>query len=255
MTRQISPAKLRSVVKGILKVQKGMDGWAQWSGERKLRSHKRANEWFLGVMLDQGIKWETAWNNGLAVASHFGNERDPGRVWQRMAKLTPREARAFCRTGLDGKAVHRFSNRMADNFRAAAKEMIEKYDSDPRRIWRANADVWTVKARLIEFRGIGEQLARMAVMILARDGQLGDQDVMRDLDVKVDVHVRRVMARTGLTRQGATISEITEAARKHAGRSLAEFDSGAWKVGHDWCGKSKPRCGDCPLTKACPKLV
>ena len=91
----------------------------------------------------------------------------------------------------------------------------------------------------------------MVIRILRDDwGMFRGQE--REIDVKPDVHVKRVFKRTGIT-QTEYESEAVTAARRLNPDFPGELDWPAWDIGMKWCRPTSPLCRDCPLTAACPK--
>lgn len=112
-----------------------------------------------------------------------------------------------------------------------------------------------VRERLEAIPTIGYGLARMAVLILARDyGRLGGRKARRYLEPKPDMHVRRVFERSGLVERGAAVESIIRTARTLAQDYPAAFDAPAWDVGRNWCRPRNPKCRECPIHTACPRV-
>lgn len=105
----------------------------------------------------------------------------------------------------------------------------------------------------LDFPGIGQKKAAMAVEILDRD--LGVP--IRELDgsdIAYDVHVRRVFLRTGLAEYDDLEHMIEVARRAHPERPGA-IDMPAWLVGRQWCHAGLPNCPACILREVCPKDI
>ena len=54
-------------------------------------------------------------------------------------------------------AVHRFTNKMADNTRAIAQIIAEQYDGNAANLWNDNADFPEIKKRIKALPGFGDQ--------------------------------------------------------------------------------------------------
>jgi endonuclease III len=77
---------------------------------------------------------------------------------------------------------------------------------------------------------------------------------MRDyyfLDIAVDTHVGRVMARLGLVSKDASDLLVIYAAREAHPEYPGIFDLTLWRIGTQYCSEGAPRCGDCPLAEWC----
>lgn len=116
-------------------------------------------------------------------------------------------------------------------------------------IWAAS--VWEVESRLQTIHGVGPGIAAMCCRILHDSfGEFVGQE--RHIDVKPDVHVRRVFERTGIARPPASESDTVRAARRLSPDYPAALDPPAWHVGRTWCRPRAPACGSCPVVDACP---
>ncbi len=169
--------------------------------------------------------------------------------------MEPSRLRGFLRYGSGGKAFHRHYKTFARLLPQAATHLLDIYDGDPRLIWRNQRDVEEVRRRLDAIPAVGPALARMAVLILARNyGLLGGKRARQQLDVKPDVQVTRVFRRSGLVQLGATDDDVVEAARALAPDFPAALDAPAWDIGRTWCRPRQPQCSACPLRMPCPQL-
>ncbi|MBN1824644.1 MAG: hypothetical protein JW958_00175 [Candidatus Eisenbacteria bacterium] len=131
--------------------------------------------------------------------------------------------------------------------------MIDEYNGDPRKIWNAQRDVNVVRERLLEIPGIGTGIAEMTLLILARNkGLLGGRKAKPHINVKPDVHVRRVFIRSGLVKRGASDREVMDTARELAPDFPGSLDAPCWDIGRKYCRPRRPDCAECPLTAVCP---
>lgn len=229
--------------------------WSRWAETPGRMTHSKANLFLLGVMFDQGIPWQRAWAASRLVGEAFRNDAEPDSVWERIADTPVSTMQKFMRYGFAGSAMHRYWRRYAAWLPDSAQIVVEKYNGDPRRIWHRQRSVAKVKDRLRELSPVGEALATMAVLLLAREhGLLGGRRAAKQLDVKVDIHLRRVFRRTGLASVTATDADVIRAARDLAPDFPASLDPPAFDIGQGWCHKSRPNCSECPLRSVCPKL-
>ena len=93
----------------------------------------------------------------------------------------------------------------------------------------------------------------MAAEILARDLGKPLQD-MSGSDVAYDVHVRRVFLRSGLAEHDEVTHMVAVARALNPDRPGA-LDLPVWDVGRRWCGPVNPDCQECPLNRACPRMI
>lgn len=195
----------------------------------------------VAILLDQGVPAERAFNAPKVLEDRVGSltaERVAG---------NPKALRAAMR---QRPMPHRYPKVGADWIVKAATRVVTHYAGDAANIWAGAPTARELQNRFLEFDGVGQKKAAMAVEILERD--LGVE--VRELsgsDVAVDVHIRRVFQRTGLT-AGASNEEIIETARAGHPTRPGELDVPAWIIGRTWCRPQKPKCAPCALNWACP---
>lgn len=245
----------QKIVKALLTHAKGMGDWVRPTKlVRKLRG-STANAFLLGVMFDRSVKAEQAWESADWINDSLGDPGDVAAIWNRLTKMEARRVQGFLRFGYGGFAFHRHYKTFAKQLPQAAHLLLEKYDGDPRRIWNNKRDVSLVRERLEEIPGIGPALSRMAVLILARNhGLLGGTKALSQLDIKPDIHVKRVFKRCGFINTFNDIEAIDAAQRLHP-LFPAALDAPAFEIGRTWCRPTNPNCKDCAIRPECRKLV
>jgi endonuclease III len=224
----------------------------RWSRIRKRFTLKKANAFFLGVMLDQGQLAERAWNGGdHFVENHFKGRRG---FWREVLAAHPQTVKSICTSGYEGTSYgsHYTTNKFPQWLRAAAALMSEKYQGDPRNLWAVGPeDVSLLYDRFLEFDGIGDALAKMAQFILVRNYRVaGGRKNQSKMSVKPDVLVRRVLARTGIA-ESEKLNDVLGTLSELKLRRPADFDASLWVVGREFCFKTNPYCEPCPLKREC----
>ena len=149
--------------------------------------------------------------------------------------------------------LHRFKVNMARWVTLAARDVISHYGGDASAIWSDSPTAVELQRRSVQFAGIGQKKAAMAVELLERD--LGV--VVKELegsDIAFDVHIRRVLIRTGLAERDDQ-GEIIDRARALNPERPGSLDHPLWDIGRRWCRPRNPNCGSCPLTTLCPRLL
>lgn len=198
----------------------------------------------LAVISDMGIKAERAWALPFELRRRLGY-LDPARV--------AANSEAVYRAVQSPPTLHRFINLIPKWIVEAARIVEREYGGDAGSIWRDGPTATELRRRLERFPGIAQKKAAMAVEILERD--IGVPVVGLDGGhVAVDVHVRRVFLRTGLT-QHDDVQEIVEVARQLHRERPGALDLPTWDIGRRWCHPKDPDCQLCPLTAVCPRLI
>jgi endonuclease-3 len=204
-------------------------------------------EFFYGVIFDQGISADRAWEA-------------PEKLKQRLGHLDPYKIAGMAEEKLErkifvaGKSLHRY-RKIANWLIESSKLLISRYGGDPKKIWNDNPRSDDLQRRFEEFKGIGQKKASMAANILVRDYGVPVRKIdYRGIDVSGDVHVRRVFLRTNLVERD-DVDAIVKVARRLNPQYPGELDLPAWSIGRDFCRPTNPDCSRCPLTSVCPKMV
>ncbi len=106
-----------------------------------------------------------------------------------------------------GHVLHRFNDTMAEVFYSAIQDIKVKYNGDASRIWSNNPSSAKVVYEFLQFKGSGKKIATMAANILARQFKIPFSDYY-SIDISPDVHILRVMRRTGLVDSNADLDSI-----------------------------------------------
>lgn len=198
----------------------------------------------LGVLFTQGIPAERAWAGPHLLAERLGHLD-----LKRLAAEPEPVAAAVAAP----PALHRFVLTLPRWISSAASRVLEEYGGHAEAIWAPGSHVLEVTERLLAFDGIGEKKAAMAVQILQRHFGVRLEGAECGT-VAYDVHVRRVFLRAGLV-DVDTPEAVRAAAAAASPTSPGTLDLAAWLVGREWCRPREPRCGECRLAEACPRLT
>jgi uncharacterized HhH-GPD family protein len=196
----------------------------------------------LGVVFDEGIQAERAWEAPYLLKQRLGH-LDPSRM-----RNSPAEVRAAV---LQSPTLHRYTELMPEALVAAAARVCDEYDGDAASIWSGSPTAAEVDARLQRFRRIGPKKAAMAVEMLVTNFAI-DLTEHAGTNVAYDVHVRRVFLRAGLVDYDS-FEGITAAARRLHPDRPGLLDLPTWLIGRRWCHPTHPQCPDCALTDVCQK--
>lgn len=224
--------------------------WMKWHDPPEKLSKTGATLFFINLILDQGQK--VGLKNEAAkhlVKNHF---QPANNFWQNILDTHSSTIRKICTKGFEGKhyALRFQANKFPGWLRSAAEIIIEKYSGDPRDIWR-DQDLDKIYKRLKEFPGIGDALAKLGQIDLARKyGVAGGASAKQSLKVKPDIIVRRVMYRVGIS-DSEKEKVVIDAIDEQNIRSEADFDAVVWDIGREFCKKTNPTCDKCHLNEEC----
>jgi endonuclease-3 len=229
--------------------------WLKWSDNRKRFSKERANKLFISLLLDQGQRVEYV----EAKSEHLVNNffRKGKNWWRNILREHHKTVTKICKTGYEGRsyALNFQTNKFPRWLRSAAKKIVEDYDGDIRNVWNNVKDPQIIYDRLKEFDGIGDALAKMGQFILVREyGLAGGISSRTLMSIKPDIHVRRVVYRTGIAKS-EKIDEVVKTLENLNLESPADIDAALWIVGRNYCKPRNPSCTEnsdpCPLNKVC----
>ncbi len=199
----------------------------------------------LGSVMNRQIKSERAWLIPYQIGQEVGSFE-----FQRLHSLPLDKIKKL----FAEKHLHRFNETMAENFHAALENIHLNYNDCASNIWRDNPQSATVVNRFLQFRGVGTKIASLAANTLARDFKIPMAD-KRCIDISLDVHIKRVFARLGLTGKNATNDEVLYCAREMNPEYPGIFDQATWEIGREWCRPSNPECGNCYMERFCLKAI
>ena len=145
----------------------------------------------------------------------------------------------------------RYPNKGVRTLRETAY-LVEEFGGNAAAIW-TNTPPREVRRRLLGIYGVGPAIANM-ILLLRRDQYGSFLGMEHEIDIKPDVHVLRVLKRSGLISMENEYQAVC-AARRLAPQYPAELDWPSWDVGQRWCYRTNPDCVSCPLTRVCPRLI
>jgi endonuclease III len=197
----------------------------------------------LACLMDRQMKAERAWLIPYLFSQKIGDFE-----FDHLRSLSLPEIRTLMTKPVP---LHRYPERMSENFHEAVRLIAEDYSGDASNIWRSKPSSAEVVYRFLQFRGVGPKIATMATNILARELKVPFSDY-HSVDISADVHVRRVFVRLGLVGSEATIDEVIYRARSLHPDFPGLLDLPAWDIGRQWCRPGVPLCGSCYMQKVCP---
>ena len=246
--------QVRAVMSYYRELKKNQEA-PEWAETRQRLTASKANGFFLGVTLDMRQPAERAWCAGRHLAKN-PDFKGVGNFWDRVASTHLNTIKKICREGYNKKhymaGVH--ANRYPIWLKENAKKIVGQYDSDVRNVWNVRPnEVNQIYYRFMEFSGIGHALASMAQFILVRSmGVAGGVKNRKQMKVKSDEHVRRVLYRLGIS--GSQDPKSAEQAAEGLNlKSPADFDWAIFNIGREYCRPRSPKCPNCPLCDVCVK--
>ena len=218
-----------------------------FSGRPEVDEWLRAdpNAFLIGTLFTQGIPAERAWSAPWELRGRLGH-LDVARI----ASMDATEVEVAL---TQRPMLHRFKHTLPRYIVGTARLLVERYAGDASRVWADEPTADVLLDRLSEFPGIGHKKAAMTVELLIR--ALGVR--VRDhtgARLPYDVHVRRVMLRTGLA-SADDREQMHRAAQALAPERPSLVDLPLWLIGRTWCRPKAPRCEECRLGAVCPRFV
>lgn len=149
--------------------------------------------------------------------------------------------------------LHRFPKMTAQYIKKACAIVVQKYKGQAKNIWNNRPDSDELKDRFLQFKGIGQKKANMAVKMLIKDFGVKISN-KRKVDIAVDIHIKRVFTRTALVKSDEPELIIKKARQLNPGYPAA-LDDPVWIIGTRWCRPKNPQCSLCPINSNCPKII
>lgn len=94
----------------------------------------------------------------------------------------------------------------------------------------------------------------MAANILARQFKIPFSDYY-SIDISPDVHILRVLRRTGLVSKNADIESIIYKARELNPEFPGIIDFSCWEIGRKWCRPQNASCSECIIRSGCEMKI
>lgn len=231
--------KINKITKCLLDKNAYEEGFWPWLDKGQRVSKKQANKFMLGCILDYQILVEIAWENARRLSEDvFG---DPDDLWPCITNNSKYEWNAKRKE----YSLHRFPKAHERVWRIGT-EIVNGYDGDARNIWVDQSP--NIIIERLNKMNVGEQISRMIV------GALCDTEQIQGTgDVKVDIHVRRVLGRL-LQGEGFGVKEspaVLDATRKMHPENPWKLDKPLFMLGKNICISSDPECDECYLQKQC----
>lgn len=199
----------------------------------------------LACLMDRQIKAERAWIIPYRIKEIIG-----GVEIYELAEISLEEYKDI----FNRNTLHRFNDTMAEVFYLAVQDIKNKYDGDASRIWSNNPSSAKVVYEFLQFKGSGKKIATMAANILARQFKITFSDYY-SIDISPDVHILRVMRRTGLVSPDADLDSVIYKARELNPDFPGVIDFSCWEIGRTWCRPNNPNCDDCIIKRDCKKVL
>ncbi|NAS88193.1 endonuclease III [ANME-1 cluster archaeon AG-394-G21] len=205
------------------------------------------NAFLFGVIFDQSITAEQAWEKPFILKQRLGHLDV-----KKISEMKDDELKVIFN---EAPKLHRFPNKYAAYIKDACKMLIDRYEGNAANIWNGNPGYADLQRRFELFKGIGQKKASMATNILIRVLRKGVGD-KSESNISFDIHVKRVFLRTGLAKTDDK-NTILQSARELNPEDPGELDFPIWDIGMEkgWCRPTDPKCDECPIKDVCPKII
>ena len=252
MARRTPESSESAVVAGLLAFGDELDAIEASRISTVLTTNEPANRllvedpwgFLCGVICDYQMPAHRAWATPYNLAVRLGGF-DP-----ELIVANPERVHAAF---LGPPAIHRFPNQTSGFVIDGARRILEDYEGDAATVWNDEPTARVLQSRLTEFKGISQKKAAMAVEILYAQFGVPIAE-MHGSDIAYDVHVRRVMLRTGLAERDE-VTHMVEQARHHHPERPGALDLPMWEIGRTWCHRRDPMCDVCIIGTVCPRYV
>jgi endonuclease-3 len=198
----------------------------------------------IATCLDRQTKADIIWTIPFDIKAALGH-LDPQRIYHmsldELGKLfasLPRRPR--------------FVNDAPKTIQELTRIVVEECDGDAAKIWEGKRAV-QVKRTFESIHGVGSGIANMAVLLIEQAFRVHFDDHW-NMDIKPDVHTKRVLHRLGMSTAETEVAAL-EASRRMNPEFPGIVDTGLWQIGRSWCHPSNPDCQNCRVEKLCQKRI
>ncbi|MGI3779336.1 MAG: HhH-GPD-type base excision DNA repair protein [Janthinobacterium lividum] len=119
------------------------------------------NALLIGMVLDQQVPMEKAFNGPYVIATRMGGTFD-------VPAIAALEVDDFVAVCAEKPAVHRFPGSMGKRVHEVARRLVEERDGDAVHLWEDVADGATLKQEISALPGFGAQKASIMVALLGK---------------------------------------------------------------------------------------
>ena len=198
----------------------------------------------LATSLNRGTRADIIWTIPYDIHQNLGH-LDPG--WFSTVTINDL-ADLFSR--LPRKP--RYINNAPRTVKELTQIVVDEFNGDASGIW-INRPAHAVTKTFQSIFGVGTGIANMSVLLIEKAYGIRFSDLDRPhMDIKADVHTKRVLYRLGVSLEQTENSAI-KAARRMSPEYPGELDAPLWVIGRKWCHALNPMCVDCPMFVNCQK--
>ena len=198
----------------------------------------------IATCLDRGTKADIIWTIPYDIKKKLGHI-DPYLIYEMsldelaaLFKNLPRRPR--------------YINDAPRTVRDLTRIVVEECGGDAARIWTGKRAA-EVKRTFLSIYGVGSGIANLAVLLIEQAFPIRFNDLDRPrMDIKPDVHTKRVLYRLGMSEREDETAAI-EATRRMNPSWPGALDGALWWIGRYYCRPTNPDCVNCPVSSECAK--
>lgn len=143
---------------------------------RPITNIETATAFVFGLIFNQNIKAEKAWEAPFVLAERLGTI-NPSKI---MELSDIHIANAI----INYPALHPFGQRMTEHIYETSKILTDKYGGDARNIWKPKQTTDEILKRLQELPGIGKHKATVGVFLLKHELHVPIKDGGTEIDIR-----------------------------------------------------------------------
>ena len=200
----------------------------------------------IAVCLDRGMKAEIIWTIPYDIQQALGH-LNPEIIYQMslddLEELFERLPRR-----------PRYINDAPKTLQQLTQIVVEECKGNAANLWIGKRAA-QVNRTFTSIHGVGPGIANMGVLLIEAGFGIRFDDLDRKrMDIKPDVHTKRVLYRLGVSdeeREEAALSATRMMNPDYPG----ELDGALWWIGRKWCFASNPDCANCPMMEICSQRI
>lgn len=200
----------------------------------------------IGICLDAGAQAKVIWTIPYYLKNQLGH-LDPCKI-QKMSLEDLADAFAHL------PKRPRFINRAPRTVKELTEIVINECEGDASRMWIGKSAA-EVNRTFRSIYGVGSGIANMAPLLIesAHGNRYQDRERPK-MDIKPDVHTRRVLYRLGVAEEMTDVAAV-DAAKCISPEFPGAVDGALWWIGQRWCHAQDPECSICCLNSICVKRI
>lgn len=200
---------------------------------------------FYVISLDYGMRSEILYNGARKLIEERSEYFEPSFLVE--------QGKEPLKEVLEGYLSPRYPNVSAERWIDNSQKLLEEFDGDPRKIFRANEDATEVMKVIHDFNGFGKKIGNLFFRAMINLGFGNNLNNIEEITPPIDRHDLNLTYRLGIINEETDdtnyVKKIWKSICKEGNINWLILDKALWLLGSEGCYKDK--CKECPVNSYC----